>query len=206
MLFDRIRALGRNWRGSDDVLTASLPPGGFGSPVPKSLWGVRMTEIERRLRTVQEFAEARGLILGNQQDERGTCQLSLYSPEQPPQYRYAFARWWADAGPLVLWVGLNPGTGDTESRRRPSLERFETWSRRLGMGGLLIGNLFAVRTKAVKDVAAETEAVGEHNDDALRLLSGIADQTIAAWGGRGGAGDRATSAAQLLRRPLCLGT
>ena len=52
-------------------------------------------------------------------------------------------RWWADEGPLDLWVGVNPRIGDTERRRRPTLERCVAWSRSWGSAGLIFANLFA---------------------------------------------------------------
>ncbi len=48
-------------------------------------------------------------------------EIYLYSHDM--QYRYAFARWWTAEGPFVLWVGLNPATGDTEQKERPTLSR-----------------------------------------------------------------------------------
>lgn len=60
------------------------------------------------------------------------------------QYRYAFGRWWRheDLESTAVWVLLNPATGDTERRRRPTLERCIAWSR-ADFSGILIVNLFA---------------------------------------------------------------
>lgn len=40
-------------------------------------------------------------------------------------YRYAFARWWGEQhlARAVVWVLLNPATGDTDHKPRPTLER-----------------------------------------------------------------------------------
>jgi hypothetical protein len=62
------------------------------------------------------------------EDRRGTSpeglpERYLYSPDMA--YRYGFGRWWGDQDLATtdLWVLLNPATGDTEQRRRPTLER-----------------------------------------------------------------------------------
>lgn len=62
--------------------------------------------------------------------------------------RYAFGRWWdtADLAASDVWVLLNPATGDTERRRRPTLDRCIAWSRAAGHAGAVIVNLFAFRT------------------------------------------------------------
>jgi hypothetical protein len=72
-------------------------------------------------------------------------------------YRYAFGRWWGDQdlGATAVWVLLNPATGDTEQRRRPTLERCITWSREAGHAGLVIVNLFAFRATDPRDLRAQ---------------------------------------------------
>ncbi len=37
-------------------------------------------------------------------------------------YRWSYERP-IGAGPLICWIGLNPGTGDREGRYRPTLQR-----------------------------------------------------------------------------------
>jgi hypothetical protein len=62
-------------------------------------------------------------------------------------FRYAFGRWWGntDLATTAIWVLLNPATGDTEQRHRPTLERCISRSRAAGHTGLVIVNLFAFR-------------------------------------------------------------
>ena len=51
----------------------------------------------------------------------GLLERYLYSPDMT--YRCAFGRWWdePDLATSDVWVLLNPATGDTEQRRRPTL-------------------------------------------------------------------------------------
>jgi hypothetical protein len=76
----------------------------------------------------------------------GRYERYLYSPDK--QYRYAFGRWWGDQSlaTTTAWVGLNPATGDSEGRRRPTLDRCISWSQSWNSTGLIIVNLFAYRT------------------------------------------------------------
>ncbi len=52
------------------------------------------------------------------QDLEGFADGAAYSDDE--RYRWWFERRWSD-GPLVSWVGLNPGTGDTDGKHRPTL-------------------------------------------------------------------------------------
>ena len=130
----------------------------------------------------------------------------LYSPDMT--HRYAFGRWWgSDAVATTdVWVMLNPATGDTEQRHRPTLERCVARSRADGRTGVVIVNLFAYRHTDPKRLAAAGDPVGPANDDALRLLTRAGSRTIMAWGGRGRLLGRSREVAPLLDRPLCLGT
>lgn len=75
----------------------------------------------------------------------GLTERYLYSSDMV--FRYAFGRWWGntDLATSAIWVLLNPATGDTERRHRPTLERCISASRAAGHTGLVIVNLFAFR-------------------------------------------------------------
>ncbi len=136
----------------------------------------------------------------------GLPERYLYSPDMA--YRYAFGRWWGPPDPSTsdVWVLLNPATGDTELRRRPTLDRCLARSRADGLTGVIILNLFAHRDTSPKALKAAADPVGPANDDALRILTQAGARTVAAWGSGGGLHDRSTEVAALLDHPLCLGT
>jgi hypothetical protein len=135
----------------------------------------------------------------------GLPERNVYSPDL--RYRYAFGRWWGaqDLATTDVWVLLNPATGDTEQRRRPTLERCIARSSAAGRSGLVIVNLFAHRHTDPRDLRQATDPVGRANDDALRLLTSTAPRTVAAWGAGGRLHGRSRAVAPLLNRPLCLG-
>src|SRR4051812_35835975 len=96
-----------------------------------------------QLAFLKTFAEQRNLRYETGSPTPDETDYSIYSPDD--LYRYAFARIWDADGPVVLWVGINPGKGDTEHTHRPTLKRCITWSKQWGAGGLMFGNLFAAR-------------------------------------------------------------
>lgn len=166
---------------------------------------MRGAELKAEL---QRFQCAHGLKWMDHQSVGNSTEssFSLYSPEDPaPTYRYAYGRIWDQAGPLVLWIMLNPGTGDTEQRRRPTAERCRVWSERLGAGGMVFGNLFALRSKTPRDLRELAEPVGPYNDEVLKLLSLISSRTIVAWGNGGRLLERANEVCKRLQDPECLG-
>jgi hypothetical protein len=136
----------------------------------------------------------------------GLPERYLYSGDMT--YRYAFWRWWGepDLATTDVWVLLNPATGDTEQRRRPTLEKCIARSRAADRSGLVIVNLFAYRHTDPKRLRSAQDPVGPANDEALRLLTAAAPRTIAAWGSHGTLHGRSAQVAGLLDHPLCLGT
>ena len=122
-------------------------------------------------------------------------------------FRYAFGRWWgnADLATTAIWVLLNPATGDTEQRHRPTLERCISRSRAAGHTGLVIVNLFAFRDTNPRNLRTAPDAVGPANDEVLRVITKAGAQTIAAWGGHGRLRGRSGQVGPLLDSPMCLG-
>ncbi len=120
------------------------------------------------------------------------------------QYRYEFCRRWAD-GDSVVWVLLNPGTGDTDGKQRPTLGRCIKWSRQWGYGALTIVNLFAYRATRPKDLLRAADPVGPDNDETLAHVTGAADRVVAAWGAHGRLIGRGREVAVRLPNAFCLG-
>lgn len=129
----------------------------------------------------------------------------LYSPDMV--YRYAFGRWWGnvDLATTAIWVLLNPATGDTEKRVRPTLERCISRSRDAGNTGLVIVNLFAFRDTKPKNLRSAPDAVGPANDEVLRVVTKAGTRTIAAWGAHGRLLGRSARVGPLLNSSMCLG-
>ncbi len=123
------------------------------------------------------------------------------------QKRYAYCQFWDDSKPRILWILLNPGLGETEKRRRNTLERCKRWSKDWGFGGLFIGNLFAIRTKSAKELAdLDLDKMPDHlNEAVLLLLIKSAHETILAWGNNGRRYQRMKHLAPFLDSAKCLG-
>ena len=124
------------------------------------------------------------------------------------QERYLYGRWWGPPDPSTsdIWVLLNPATGDTELRRRPTLERCLARSRSDDKTGVIVVNLFAYRETNPKALKTAADPTGPANDHVLEALTRAGARTIAAWGSGGNLYDRSSQVATLLDHPLCLGT
>lgn len=124
------------------------------------------------------------------------------------KYRWSFEKCWS-SGPLICWIGLNPGTGDSEKRRRPTLERMVWWSKRLSGGGIVIVNLFGYRTTypaELREAARRgVDIVGVRNDVVIDDAVQRAAITVLAWGRRGSLLERGAVVAERVPDPFCLG-
>lgn len=152
---------------------------------------------------LQQFSTQHGLLFVEARSAEGDLQEFVYSNDKSK--RYAYLQYWDFKAPHVLWVMLNPGTGETEGRRRPTLERCRAWSKAWGYGGLMIGNVFASRTRSARDLLSQGDTADEYNESALRLLTQHAVETVVAWGGHGRFQGRFASVAPLLTGAVCLG-
>lgn len=152
-----------------------------------------------------QLADECDLLLAEGYSPDGLPERYLYSRDMC--YRYSFARWWGkqEASSTTAWVGLNPATGDTEARRRPTLERCIAWSRAWGSTGLLIVNLFAYRETDPAALKKTKSPVGQHNDHVLSVLTATCERTVVAWGAYGRLHGRSSKVAPVLSKPLCLG-
>ena len=108
------------------------------------------------------------------------------------RYRYTLRRQWDASKPYVLFVMLNPSTADA-TQNDPTIRRCIGFAKRWGYGGLLVGNIFALRSTDPRRLYLVRDPVGPDNDVALVNLHHEASFTVAAWGVHGkfnGRGDR----------------
>ncbi len=127
----------------------------------------------------------------------------LYSNDK--SRRYAYSLTWAPSREHLLWVMLNPGTGESENRRRNTFERCMVWSKTMGYGGLLFGNVFSLRTKSAHELLRLQLAPDLLNDSALFLLTGLAKETIVAWGNHGARSAKPSQLVATLTGAKCFG-
>lgn len=114
------------------------------------------------------------------------------------KYRYDLTRVWDEGGRKVLFLMLNPSTA-TEVQNDPTVERCERRARTLGFGAFRVCNIFAYRATDPKDMRAEADPVGPHNDQAIREGVDWADEVVAAWGAHGEHRARGATVTALLR-------
>jgi len=121
-------------------------------------------------------------------------------------YRWSYERRWAP-GASLCWVGLNPGTGDTDDGRRPTLGRVVSWAKREQCAAVSVVNLFSFRSTDPDALrSAEVDIVGHRTDGVITAASQRARITLAAWGGNKAIGTRSQRVMHLLCDPVCAGT
>lgn len=99
------------------------------------------------------------------------------------RYRYTLWRTWG-TGPTINFIMLNPSTAD-ERVNDPTIERCQRRADKLGYGGLIVTNLFALRATDPDDMLRDAAPVGPENDDAIRESACQANQIVCAWGNHG---------------------
>lgn len=130
------------------------------------------------------------------------------------RYRYKLLRRWAQ-GPTVLWVMLNPSTADA-TVDDPTVRRCILFTQRWAgtgehprYGGLVVANLFALRSTDPRELKRVDDPVGLENDRYIIEAVRDSEMVIAAWGVHGRLHDRDRDVLGLLRehrKPVrCLG-
>lgn len=134
---------------------------------------------------------------------------ATFSPDRT--YRYALTRTWSTGQPPAVFIMLNPSTADAFIQD-PTIRRCVGFARLWGCGGLLVCNLFALRSTDPNGLYTHTDPVGADNNAVIadRLTStDPSSPIIAAWGAHGVYLDRDREVTALIQdsnRPLlCLG-
>lgn len=104
------------------------------------------------------------------------------------RYRYALTRhWFPKRGKGdVLWIMLNPSVADATTDDR-TLRKCQKFARAWGYDGVLVGNLFGLRSTDPRALRKHRDPVGGANDLVLESLfraTGIG-LVVAAWGAPG---------------------
>lgn len=93
------------------------------------------------------------------------------------KHRYLLFRIWDNTRPLLVWAMLNPSTAD-ETNNDPTITRCITFSRRWGYGGIVVWNIFALRSTDPKALYKATDPVGKHNKSTLQSARCICSDSI----------------------------
>ena len=97
------------------------------------------------------------------------------------EYRYTLERTWDRGKDRVLFVMLNPSTADENTDDR-TIERCVDFAKSWSCGGLVVGNLFALRSTNPRGLAKHPDPVGPDNDGHLLRLGEECCLVVAAWG------------------------
>jgi hypothetical protein len=113
-----------------------------------------------------------------EQDIEGTASAT-FSLDRA--YRYMLTRRWGP-GPVLTWIMLNPSTADA-LKDDPTIRACIKFARRDGYGGIVVVNLFALRSPHPGVLAAHTSPVGPLNNAVISAVCGR--EAAAAWGAGG---------------------
>ena len=104
-------------------------------------------------------------------------------------YRYALFREWSVSDGFALFIGLNPSTAD-EREDDPTIRRCIQFAKNWGYRGMWMVNLFAYRSTNPKVLLSVDDPIGPDNNWHLNLGGKEAKCVVAAWGTKGGLGER----------------
>jgi hypothetical protein len=127
------------------------------------------------------------------------------------KYRYLLTRIWDRKRKPMVVVMLNPSTADAFVDD-PTIRRLagpNGFARRHRAGGIVVVNLFALRSTDPRALLHHDDPVGRYNDAFIRQASDMAGTVVCAWGAAGiqdDRGPRVVKALKARRVPLvCLG-
>jgi hypothetical protein len=99
------------------------------------------------------------------------------------RYRYELTRTWG-LGRSVCWIMLNPSTADADVDDA-TIRKCIGFSQRWGYGGIVVVNLFALRSTDPKQLYMAVDPIGPRNPEFLRKVIPAAALVVAAWGNHG---------------------
>ena len=103
------------------------------------------------------------------------------------QYRYLLTRIWDRTRKPLVVVMLNPSTADAFTDD-PTIRRLagpNGFARRHRAGGVVVVNLFALRSTDPRALKQHADPVGRYNDAFIRQATGMTDTVLCAWGAAG---------------------
>lgn len=100
------------------------------------------------------------------------------------EYRYRLDRTWDERLTKVAFIMLNPSTADA-SKDDPTIRRCIRFAMDWGYGGIVVGNLFALRSADPLVLKMHGAPVGPDNDSHLNAIAAECSEVVCAWGGHG---------------------
>lgn len=140
------------------------------------------------------------IVVDQQQDLAGGMAAAVF--DRAREYRYLLTRIWDPSKPPMVWAMLNPSTADAleDDNTIRRLAGPKGFARRLGAGGVVVVNLFALRSTDPRTLRHHADPVGPLNDAFIRQATAGASTVVAAWGAAGVEHGRGARVTETLRR------
>lgn len=127
---------------------------------------------------------------------------AIFSMDRARTYRYWLIRTWVaswdwEKHKAVAFIMLNPSTADA-FKNDPTVERCERRARAMKYDGLIVGNIFALRSTDPKALYRHDDPVGPENDEHLLRIASRAARIVCGWGTHGALRDRGARVIELL--------
>lgn len=106
---------------------------------------------------------------------------AIFSPCRTYRYRLERPAPEGREGPKLAFIMANPSTAD-EKNDDQTIRMVRLFGRRHGYGEILIGNIFAYRSRNITALGTASDPVGPDNDTHLKRIMQEADRCYAAWG------------------------
>ena len=113
-------------------------------------------------------------------------------------YRYVLAVTWDNRKPYCCFIMLNPSIADHEISD-PTVTRCVVRAKEWGYGGLVVLNIFALRSTNPKALYTCSDPIGPENDAAITRMAKHAGMVMLGYGVHGKLFNRGTQVLQLLR-------
>lgn len=107
---------------------------------------------------------------------------AIFSPDR--RYRYQLGRRWNLSMGIVNFIMLNPSIAD-ESVNDPTITRCIERAKRMGYGGIIVTNLFALVSTDPKTLYSASDPVGPYTDDHIFEVAFHCHLIICGWGQHG---------------------
>ena len=113
------------------------------------------------------------------------------------EYRWRLWRRWDEELPLLLWVMLNPSTADA-TEDDPTIRKCVGFAMRWRYGGIVVVNLFALRSTDPTAVLRHPDPIGSENDAVISATAAECPDSVCAWGSHKSVTHRALVVRRLL--------
>lgn len=114
-------------------------------------------------------------------------------------WRYRLERTWAPELPRAAFILLNPSTAD-ETNDDPTIRRCIGYAKAWGYGGLVLGNIFALRSTDPAALYGHPDPVGPDNDMHLMAIAESSSAIVCGWGAHGVERKRGARVLEMIRQ------